>query len=191
MTIKLTAAGVERDLNAKLFGFKESAAQVKAAHKEAREAILNDPMTSDLAKDQLLDALKADTRAKLDGLRADQSAHIAGLKSTLEKQVRGTQATDAASVVSRRDAADRARRIEDKDEAMAVLNDAIANGDADMAHAIGNRARNTGMFGVAEAYTAAFPDTSDSAAALAYVEEVSTGPAFNVANSATFSAPLD
>ena len=89
----------------------------------------------------------------------------------------------------RRDAADRARKIHDKDEALAVLQDAIANSDAEMAHAIGNRARNTGMEGVAEVYQAAHPDTADSAAALSWVESNTSGAAYNLANQVTYSDP--
>lgn len=188
---KTTAASVERDLLPKLNGFKESAAQVKDAHRAARKAILDDRMTSDLAKKEKLEALTKDTRAKLDSIKADQESYVSGLRSQLEKEFRGNQPTDASSILLRRDAADRARKINDRQEAMEVLQDAVNNEDAEMAHAIGTKARNLAWLDVAEAYTAAHPDTADSAAALAHVEANTSGAAYNLSNGATYAMPLD
>lgn len=191
MTIKTTAASVERDLITRLQGCKDQAAAVKNAHHAARKAILNDSTMSDLGKRGKLDGLKHDTRNKLDGIKADQVAYVNGLRTQLEKEFRGNQPKDASSVLLRRDAADRARKVADKREGMEVLNDAIANGDAEMAHAIGIRARNNVWGDVAEAYQAAHPDTADSASALAHVEATTSGAAYNLSNGATYSSPLD
>lgn len=191
MTIKTSAASVERDLPAARSGFKESAAAVKAAHRSARQAILDDARRSEVAKKDDLAALSKDTRAKLDGLKNDQLAYESGLRSKLEKELRGDQPSDANSVILRRDASDRARRIQDQQEALAVLNDAIFNGDEAMAHAVGNKARNSVWLDVAEAYQAAFPSTADSAAALSYVESNTSGAAWNLDMQMTYADPLD
>ena len=190
MSTKSTATSVEKSLSSALIGYKEDATAVKEAHKTARQSIKDDPMASDLAKRERLADLDRQTRSDLDGIRGQQEVYIKGLRDKVERELRGNQPADAASVVSRRDASDRARRIQDQREAMDVLNDAIANGDTDLAHAIGNRARNTAMLDVAEAYTAAFPTPADSAAALTYIEEVASGPAYNMSNSITYAAPL-
>lgn len=188
---KTTAASAERDLPSALRSFKERAAAVKDAHRSARKSIKDDPLTSELAKRQNLEALDAGTRGKLDGIKGEQDSYISGLRSKIESELRGNQPTDANSVLLRRDAADRARKVTDHREAMAVLSDAIANGDAEMAHAIGTRARNSVWLDVAEAYQAAHPDTADSAAALAYVEGTTSGGAFNLSNGISYSAPSD
>lgn len=188
---KTTAASVESALLPKLNGFKESAAQVKDAHRAARQAILNDDMISDKAREDRLEALNKDTRAKLDGIKADQESYVKGLRAQLEKKFRGDQPTDASSILLRRDAADRARKINDRQEAMEVLQDAVNNGDAEMAHAVGTKARSLAWLDVAEAYTAAHPDTADSAAALAHVEANTSGAAYNLSNGATYAMPLD
>ncbi|MEU4014605.1 hypothetical protein AB0E56_04995 [Microbacterium sp. NPDC028030] len=186
---KATAKSVEQTLPAALNGFKEQAAQVKEAHRAALQAIKDDPMTSDLAKRDKREALDKDTRSKLDGIKAEQEAFVKNLRDQVEKEFRGNQPTDANSIMLRRDAADRARKIIDQQEAVDMLNDAIANGDAEMAHAIGNRARNTGMSGVVETWQAAFPETAGAAAALAYVEANTSGAAYNMANQMTYAAP--
>lgn len=188
---KATAKSVEQALPAALNGFKEQAAQVKEAHRAARKAIQEDRMTSDLAKKQHLEALDKDTRSKLDSIKAEQEAFVKNLRDQVEKEFRGTQPMDANSIMLRRDAADRARKIIEQQEAVDMLNDAIANGDAEMAHAIGNRARNTGMGGVVETWQAAFPEAADAAAALAYVEANTSGGAYNLANQMTYAAPND
>jgi hypothetical protein len=186
---KTSQLSVESTLPAKLNGFKEQAAQVKAAHRAARQQILHDERLSDVAKAADLANLDAQTRQQLDSIKAEQDSYVNGLRSQLEKEFRGNQPADASSVLLRRDAADRARKIADKDEAMQVLNDAIANGDAEMAHAIGTRALNHVWGDVADAWQTAYPDTADSAAALAYVEANTSGAAWNMANGITFSDP--
>lgn len=187
---KTTAASAERDLPSALRSFKDRAAAVKDAHKSVRQAIKDNPLTSDLAKKQNLEALDKDTRIKLDGIKGEQDSYVSGLRDKIEREFRGSQPTDANSVLLRRDASDRARRITDKQEAMAVLNDALANGDAEMAHAIGTRARNSVWLDVAEAHQAAHPDTADSAQALAYVEANTSGGAWNLSNQISFSDPI-
>lgn len=188
---KSTAASIEQILPTGLNGFKEQAAQVKEAHRVARQAIKDDPMTSDLAKREKLEALDKDTRSKLDALKGEQGSFVRDLRDKVEKELRGKQPADADSVMLRRDAADRARRVIDQQEAVDMLNDAIANGDESMAHAIGNRALNTGMTGVVETWQAAFPDTADAAAALSYVEANTSGAAYNLSNQMTYAAPND
>ena len=189
---KSTPLSVQNAFNDKLKNSQEQAAAVKAAHDKARKAIKDDPMTSDLAKRGKLDALKTEAKAKLDALKESQESFVKGLRDKVEKEFHGNQPTDAASVVSRRDAADRARKITDKREAMEVLQDAIAGNDADLAHAIGVKARNSGWVDAAEAYTGAYPDTAGSAEALDYIDSNGPGtPAYNTLSSMTFSAPAD
>lgn len=188
---KSTAASVETALPSALNGFKERASAVKDAHRTARKAIVDDRMTSDLAKKEKLLALDRDTRAKLDSVRADQESYVKGLRDKVERELRGNQPADANSVLLRRDASDRVRKITDKQEAMDALNDALANGDDSLAHAVGNRARNVGWVDVSETWQAAYPDVADSAAALDYVEANTSGAAYNMANQITYSAPLD
>lgn len=188
---KTATASLEQSLPAALNGFKQSASAIKAAHKTARQAILADEKTSDLGKKELLATLGQQTRTALDSIKAEQESYVKGLRDKVEGELRGSQPKDANSVLLRRDASDRARKVTDMQEALDVLNDAIANGDGEMAHAIANRARNTGMDNVTDVYREAFPTVADLAAALSYVEEIASGPAYNLANQITYSAPND
>jgi len=72
---------------------------------------------------------------------------------------------------------------------MEALQDAIAGNDPDFAHAIGVKARNVAWVDVAEVYQAAHPTTAGSAEALSSIDQLASGPAYNVSNSITYSAP--
>lgn len=188
---KHTAASVETTLPKAQSGYKERASAVKASHDVAKQAIKADQMTSDRAKKDKLEAIAKDTRSKLDAIRDEQVIYEKGLRDTIERQLRGDQPADANSVLLRRDASARVRKITDKQEALDALNDAIYNGDDAMAHAVGTRARNAAWLDVAEVYQGAYPATADTAAALAYVEANTSGAAYNLSNQITYSAPLD
>lgn len=141
---KSTPDAIERDLKWSLNAFKERAAAVKEAHRAARQDLLNDPMTSDLAKKEHLETLDKQTRGKLDGIKEEQLSYVRSLRDKLDRELRGNQPSDANSVLLRRDAADRARRITNEAEAVAVLGDAVRSGDDSLAHAVGYRARQSG-----------------------------------------------
>ncbi|MBM7025044.1 hypothetical protein [Clavibacter zhangzhiyongii] len=188
---KTTPATLERDLSYTLGAFKEEATAVKHAHRAARQEILNDPMLSDLAKREKTADLNTQTRAELDGIKAKQQTYVKDLRVKVERELLGSQPSDANSVMVRRDAADRARRIADPTEALAVLQDATRGGDATMAHAVGHRARGAGWDDVLDAYREAQPGGADSATALAKLESLDRDPSYNFANQITYAAPND
>ncbi len=187
----MTPLDAQNNLNSITHGKKEEASAIKAAHAEARKTIQSDLTLSPIGQREKLDALAAATKTALGNLKQRQDDAVKGLRDTLEKQLRGSQPADASSVLLRRDARDRARKISDQREALEVLEDAVANGDVEMANAVGIRARNHGWIAAAEAWKAAYPETAGSAEALSYVESSISSGAFNLANGITFSAPQD
>ena len=191
MAIKSTPGGVERELESRLNRFKEQAATLKDGHRAARQKVQDDPMLSALAKQTRIADLHTATRAKLDALRGEQSAYVKGVRSRLEKELAGNQPTDASSVLLRRDAADRARKIVDEAEALSVLADAARGGDDTLADAVGFRARHAGWANVNDAYREARPGAADSAVALAFVEGLDSDPGYNLANQITYAAPSE
>ena len=191
MAIKSTPSGVERELESRLSRFKEQAASLKDGHRAARQMIQDDPMLSALAKQTRIADLNKETRAKLDTLRGEQQSYVKGVRSRLEKELAGDQPTDASSVLLRRDAADRARKITDEAEALSVLADACRGGDETLADAVGHRARHAGWVDALDVYKVARPGAADSAIALAFVESLGTDPGYNLANQITYSAPAE
>ncbi|RII93288.1 hypothetical protein [Clavibacter californiensis] len=187
---KTTPATLERDLAVTLGNFKQRATELKNAHSATRKEILSDPMTSDLAKREKVDELTKQTRSSLDAMKSEQKNYVKELRVKIERELLGNQPTDAQSVLVRRDAADRARRIPNEDEALAVLQDATRGGDDSLAHAVGYRARNSGWEKALDAYREAQPGSADSATALATVEGLDRDPSYNFSTSATYSMPL-
>ncbi|MGP6177843.1 hypothetical protein ACTU6U_11150 [Microbacterium sp. A196] len=186
---KSTPAGVERELESALGRFKERAASVKDSHRSARQKIQDDPMLSGLAKQTRIADLDKETKGKLDAIKGEQESKVRDVRTRLERELLGDQPSDASSVLLRRDAADRARRISDEADALAVLGDAVRGGDDSLAHAVGSRARQSGWVDTLDAYREAHPGSADSAVALAFVEGLASDPGQNLANGITYSAP--
>ncbi|GAA1850075.1 hypothetical protein ACFQZV_07270 [Microbacterium koreense] len=189
MTIKSTPLSIENELKGKVEGFHARANAIKQTYHEQRQDILKDDRLNDAAKTGDLAALADATSTELKAIKAEQISYVAGLRTRLEKELAGNQPTDASSVLLRRDASERARNIEDERTALAALQDAIANDDASMAHAIGAKGRRSGWLNVSEAWQSAHPGTAGVAEALDYVEGYTTSGAYNLANSMSFSDP--
>lgn len=187
--MKHTASGVERDLKSSIGRFRERALTVKENYRTKRLEILNDDMRSDVAKQTDLAKLADETGATLKDLRSEQDSYVKGVRDRVERALLGSQPTDANSVLLRRDAADRARRISDEDEAMSMLRDAARGGDDSLAHAVGYRARSSGWVDVLDAYRETHPDSADTAAALAVVEGLQSDSGYNLASGITYANP--
>lgn len=186
---KHTPLSAQNELTGKINGFHDQANATKKAYYEKRQEILRDDRLSDAAQTADLAALATATAAQLQSIKGEQVAYVSGLKSSIETELRGKQPTDANSIMLRRDASDRARKIETERDALAALKDAVHDGDEGMAHAIGTRARNNGWVDVADAWKAAHPDTSGAAEALAFVESTTSDGAYNLATSMAYSNP--
>lgn len=188
MTTKYNSASVEKSLKAKIEGFHARAQDVKKAHREKREAIHADTRLTQEAKREDLAALAEKTNGQLRAIRDEQEAYISKLQSDIEFAVLGSQPKDVDSVMLRRDAADRARKLATEKEAIDVLKDAARSGDASLAHAVGYRARNSGWTDALDAYRVAQPTGAENATALAVVENLSTDSGYNLSNQINYSA---
>lgn len=186
---KSTPLGVQNALTGKIKGFHDRASAIKNEFYDKRKAVLDDPRLSEQARGEDVQKLLDQTNTTLKSLRGEQEAYVSGLKDSLEKELRGNQPSDANSILLRRDASARARKIGDEKEALAALRDAVHDGDETMAHAIGYIARQSGWVDAAEAWQSAFPSTAGVAEALSYVESYTTSAAYNLANSMTYASP--
>lgn len=188
---KSTPLSVQNQLTSRIHGYHDRAASIKQSYYAKRQDILQHDRLSDAAKTADLAKLAEETSTQIKAIKAEQEAYISGLKTSLEKELRGNQPTDANSVLLRRDASERARKLENEREALAALQDAISNGDESMAHAVGTRARSNVWLDAAEAWQAAYPDTAGVAEALTFVEDSTSTGAFNLSNSMAYSDPTE
>jgi type IV secretory pathway TrbL component len=186
---KYTASGVESQLKSMINEFHNRAHAVKDSYYAKRQDILRNDRLSDSAKTSDLAELGVAVSAQLTAIKAQQDAYVSGLKNTLEKELRGDQPQDDNSVLLRRDAADRARKIADEWDALAVLKDAVYSGDNSLAHALGYKARQEGWTDLIDAYREAQPASGDVATALAFVEDATSAAAFNLGNQMTYADP--
>lgn len=191
MAIKHTPLSAQNELTSKVQGFHARANATKKAYYEKRQEVLRDDRLSDAAKTADLAELATATGAQLKAIRSEQEAYVSGLIGTLTKELSGNQPMDANSVMLRRDASDRARKIETERDALAALRDAVHNGDESMAHAIGTYGRSKGWVDVADAWKAAHPSSAGVAEALAWVEDATSDGAYNLANSMAYSNPAE
>lgn len=189
MATKHTPLSVQNELTTKVAGFHDRAASIKKAFYEKRQAIRQDDRLTDAAKTADQAELKRAVTEQLQGIKGEQEAYVSGLTSTLAKELAGNQPMDATSIMLRRDASDRARKLETERDALAALRDAVRDGDESMAHAIGTRGRDNGWPDVADAWKAAHPSTSGVAEALHFVESYTSDAGYTLANGAAFSAP--
>ncbi|QKJ19172.1 hypothetical protein [Microbacterium hominis] len=186
---KRTPLAVQNDVIASHEAFHSRARAARQEYYDGRKVIMEDTRLSAQAQEEDAARLLEQTVAKIQGILGEQQSYVEGLKASLEKELRGNLPQDANSIMLRRDAADRARRVQDEKEALAVLADAVATSDDTMAHAIGTKARNSGWINAAEAWQAAHPDTSGVAEALTWVEGYTSGVGYNMANGAAYQAP--
>lgn len=187
---KFTTAGTERDLMSALEGFRDRARAAKDAYQTKRQDVLRNDRLSHEAKTGDIAKLDEAVSAELASIRGEQEAHVKAMREGREAALRGNQPQDANSVLLRRDAADRVRKLTDENDALAVMRDAVHSGDASLQHAIGYRARQEGWVDALDAYKAAQPDSFEVAGALAVVEGLDRDPGYNLSNQITYAAPV-
>ena len=188
---KYTLAGLSASFNRAVTGYHARAKAIKNAFPAQRQAILDDETRSQSWKNEKLQELADATRKALTDIREEQETYVRNLKVNVERALLGDQSKDANSVLLRRDAADRARRVKDEQEALDILQDSIRTGDESMADALGYRARGQAWISVLDAYREGRPDAAETAGALAFVESMESEGAYNMANSIAYSMPHD
>lgn len=186
---KYNPAKVQSDLKSKISGLHAQAHELKEQYRAAREGILQDPRLSEAAKAEDTAKLTEGVASKLQDLRAEQARYVESLRRDVERELLGNLPSDANSVMLRRDAAERARKVADEREAVAVLRDAARVGDESLVHAIGYRARQSTWLEALDAYREAAPESADTAMALAEVEAVASDPGLNLASQIAYSGP--
>jgi hypothetical protein len=184
-----TPLRAQNELKSKIPAFHDRARAARDAFYTARKEILNNDRLSPGAQHDDIAKLTEKVSNELKAIREEQERYVAGLKSTIEKELRGDQPSDANSVLLRRDAADRVRKLDDEKDALTVLADAIHNGDTTLQHAIGHIGRQKAWVNVRDAYQAAQPETADVAMALAYVEDATSDVGYRLGNQMAYADP--
>lgn len=146
---------------------RQSINNVQAMFNNAVKQIKRDPNLTDRGKQIMLARVYTEARRRIMPLeKADRESHIKRYDE-VEKSVFGSTADDPASVMSFRNACDRAAELQDAPSALRALDTAQRGNDATLARAIVMRAWQAGWSNVTDTYAATNPKLTDQLAELA------------------------
>ncbi|MDO9398387.1 MAG: hypothetical protein Q7T71_17720 [Herbiconiux sp.] len=153
---------------------RERAARVQSNASARKNQINQDPNLTPQGRDAALEKVNTESRAIMDQLRAEEIKLATDKRDSLRRTVMGTVGTDSSSIISYRDAQDRADKLEDRDEAERVMQRALTSGDKALASAVAEAALSKDYRSVYEIYAAANPATAEAAKDLATLERYFT-----------------
>lgn len=134
-------------------------------------AIQKDPNLSPAGQQEAVNAVKNRAKDSMAALRTEETRLATEWRDSLRRSVMGTVGTDSASIISYRDAQDRAARLEHSEEAGRVMDRALTSGDTTLARAVAEVALSNGYRDVYAAYANANPSIASQAKDLADLEK--------------------
>lgn len=164
-----------RELEAKLDQIRERALETRRHYTTRTATVQSDDLLSPEGKATELTELREQTQRTLSALEAEENAAITQTRETLERRVLGTAGTDPSSVISFRDAQERADAITDHTDATAAMRRALTSGDQVLAQAVMRRALEQGFTEASALYTAKHPDLTEAAKDLADINRWQNG----------------
>ena len=154
-------------LDEKLEAVRARAKDVQGNLNAARRAINSDASLSQVGKHEALNAATENARNTMEGLRQEEDALAQDKRQSLERTVAGTVGSDSGSIISYRDAQDRADKLESRDQASRLMSRALASGDGTLASAVAQAAIAKGWADVYEPYAAQNPTVAEAVKDLA------------------------
>jgi len=142
---------------------------------------------SDEAKRIAIARVYRDTRNQIQAAGQAVLDHVTSERARLSRKLFGYEGTaDAQTVIVRRDAADRAAKLTDPDEAQRALERAEANGDVHLAQAIAGQAQANMWGDVVNSYLNAHPEAGEAAQQLQQLPNPDDG-AWRMRHAMTYS----
>ena len=158
-------------LDHQLDGYRAQAATLRAGYESKTTDINRDPNLSDQGRQEQIDTWKQNTQNQLNAVRAKEDDAIKSATLTLERSIFGySSSTNPSENISRRDAEDRAERLEEAGEATALLARAERVNDPHLAQAVVRRAVDQGWTRVLDAYNNEHPGTGEKLQALSRIQ---------------------
>ena len=167
----------------------EMAAEIQAGLTSKVNQISSRKELTDQAKQTAAARAHTDAAARLQQLQQAERKRLTNERRNLERRIFGNAGTaDPGTAVSRRDAADRAARLDDPREALSAYRRAERDGDDHLAQAIALRAAQHGWGQVLGAYTAERPKAAEALQQLQQLPDTDN-PAWLFHEAARYSAP--
>lgn len=130
------------------------------------DQIRADATLSRLGRQRAMAPILLDVRRQIEHIAWQSKVYREQRVQELQRSAFGVAGKDPMSVLSHRDAVDRATAIADPGHALKLLERALADGDTDMARAIARNATEMGWPVVLDTYTTAVPEAGQAIAEL-------------------------
>jgi protein required for attachment to host cells len=157
-------------LDQKIEAVRAQAARIQTNITVETAAIEKDQNLSPAGRQEAVNTLKNRSKESMTALRAEETRIATEWRDSLRRSVMGTVGSDSASIISYRDAQDRASRLESSDDAAKVMDRALTSGDTTLARAVAEVALSNGYRDVYASYANANPSTANQAKDLADLE---------------------
>jgi hypothetical protein len=154
-------------LDQKLEAVRARASTVQGNLTATRRAINSDDSLSQTGKDEAVKAAVENARNTMTALRQEEDGLASDKRASLQRTVSGSVGSDSASIISYRDAQDRADKLESRDEANRLMNRALSSDDKSLASAVAQAAIAKGWNDVYEPYAAQNPTIAEAVKDLA------------------------
>ncbi|MDQ1201087.1 hypothetical protein [Rhodococcus sp. SORGH_AS_0303] len=152
------------DLHAEVAEYREQAGALAEEFSRIHTEVTSDRSLTAVGQREQLEPLHAEVAEKMRALHAREKAAVQGLKENLERRVFGlspSASTDPSRLVSYRDAAARARQLDNGDDATELYESAKRSGDDILATAVMERAMVRGWSTVTNDYLDRNPAARD------------------------------
>jgi hypothetical protein len=143
------------ELHTEVAGYRAQAGELADEFSRVHAEVAADDNLTPAGKRERLEPLHREVAEKMSALHKQEKAAVRGLKESLERNVFGlspSASTDPAKLVSYRDAASRARELDDRDDATELYESAKRSGDTILAAAVLERAMVRGWTTITNDY---------------------------------------
>ena len=149
-------------LDQQLEAVRAKAATVQGNLTTTKRAINSDPSLSQVGKDEAVRSLMESSQSLITSLRKEEDKLAADKLASLERTISGSVGSDSASIISYRDAQDRADRLEKHDDAVRLMERALSSGDKTLASAVAQAAIPKGWDDVYQPWASQNPGVAEA-----------------------------
>ena len=147
MTVSVSA------MESEIAAYRNIAEATRSDFRRTREAIVNDPMRSDLAKSQEVAAARDFANSRIEEAWRKERQYLADSRERVERAAFSIGFSPSTTdIVALRDAEDRVAKVDDERQALSMYERAKQIGDKTMISALVSHAHRSGMSNVLEAH---------------------------------------
>ncbi|PPG18966.1 hypothetical protein C5C74_08295 [Rathayibacter sp. AY1E8] len=158
-------------LNKQIEAIRARAADMTKTLRTTQSSIDSDPTLSDQGKQETKQAYVDQTREALADLRSQENALVKAKTQELERALDSAVGTGGADIIAFRDAQDRAARLEEEDDAVNLLSQAIRVSDKSLAFAVFRTGLDKAWPRVRDVFLTEYPQAAETVADLRQLQQ--------------------